>query len=46
MVLAVLRTLTLLGGMLDFPDILGNYGMWGMEWGICIALPQYDGPFW
>ena len=28
MALAVLSTLTLLGGMLDFPDILGNYGMW------------------
>ena len=28
MALAVLSTLTLLGGLLDFPDILGNYGMW------------------
>jgi hypothetical protein len=46
MALAVLRTLTLLGGMLDIPDILGNYGMWGREWGICVALRQYSGPFW
>ena len=32
--------------MLDFSDILGNDAMWGREWGICIALPQYGGPFW
>jgi hypothetical protein len=32
--------------MLDFLDILGNYAMWDREWGICVALQQYGGPFW
>ena len=33
--------------MLDFLDILSNYAKWGgREWGICVALQHYGGPFW
>jgi hypothetical protein len=32
--------------MLDSPDILDNYAMWGREWGIYVALQQYGGLFW
>jgi hypothetical protein len=32
--------------MLDFFDILGNYVLWSREWGTCVVLQQYGGPFW
>jgi hypothetical protein len=31
--------------MLDFLDILDHYAMWGREWGVCVALQRYGGPF-
>ena len=40
MALAVLRTLTLLGSMLDILDILGNYGTWAMELSSFYAYSQ------
>ena len=40
MALAVLRTLTLLGSMLDILDILGNDGTWTMELSSFCAYSQ------
>jgi hypothetical protein len=42
----MLRILTLAGVHARFLDILDNYAMRGREWGICVALQQYGGPFW